>query len=417
MAYTAEIIGVGTEILLGNICNTDAQDVSQALSALGINVYFHTVVGDNPQRLRQAVEIARSRADIIITIGGLGPTYDDLTKQTLAEVFGKPLVFHEEEAERIRRYFKERLNNMEMTDNNLQQAWLPEGCVVLENSCGTAPGCAFESGGKHVIMLPGPPRECRAMLKTGAIPYLAALSDSQLYTHNIHVFGMGESSVEARLRDLMMEMTNPTLAPYAKDGEVLLRLTAKARSQEEAEAMMAPALEKVRAVLGDYIYGIDTGSLENTVLSLLREQKKTVAVAESCTGGLLSKRLTDLPGSSAAFLGGVTAYATRTKVSVLGVSEDVLKNNPVASRAVAEAMARRARALFGADFGIGITGVAGPDPDEDGTAPGTVFVALSTGDKLFCREPLHFTDRARVREFAASTALDMLRRYLTGRPV
>lgn len=417
MAYTAEIIGVGTEILLGNICNTDAQDVSQALSQLGINVYFHTVVGDNPQRLRQAVDIARSRADIIITTGGLGPTYDDLTKQTLAEAFGKRLVFHEEEAERIRSYFKERLNNMEMTENNLQQAWLPEGCVVFVNTCGTAPGCAFEADGKHVIMLPGPPRECRAMLQHSAIPYLAALSDSQLYTHNIHVFGMGESSVEARLRDLMMEMTNPTLAPYAKEGEVLLRLTAKARSKEEAEAMMAPALEKVRAVLGDVIYGVDTDTLENTVFQLLKEQGKTLAAAESCTGGLLSKRLTDLPGSSAVFLGGVVSYATRSKVSVLGVDEAVLKNNPVASRPVAEAMARRARELFGADFGIGITGVAGPDPDENGTEPGTVYIALDTGDQTFCREPLHFTDRARVRSFAASTGLDMLRRYLTGRPV
>jgi nicotinamide-nucleotide amidase len=306
---------------------------------------------------------------------------------------------------------------MEMTDNNLQQAFLPEGCVVLENTCGTAPGCAFEAEGKHVIMLPGPPRECRAMLKTGAIPYLSALSDSQLYTHNIHVFGMGESSVEARLRDLMMEMSNPTLAPYAKDGEVLLRLTAKAHSKEEAEAMMAPALEKVRAILGDAIYGIDTDSLEHTVLQLLREQKKTVAVAESCTGGLLSKRLTDLAGSSAVFLGGITSYATQSKTTVLGVPEDVLKNNPVASRPVAEAMAKRAREVFGAHFGIGITGVAGPDADEDGTEPGTVFIALSTGEALYCREPLHFTDRARVRDFAASTALDMLRRYLTGRPV
>ena len=260
MAYTAEIIGVGTEILLGNIANTDAQDISRSLSEIGINVYFHTVVGDNPERLKQAVAIARERADIIITTGGLGPTYDDLTKQTLAEAFGKKLVFHEEEAQKIRDFFKTRLKNMEMTENNLQQAYLPEDCTIFHNGVGTAPGCAFEDGGTHVLMLPGPPRECRAMVKSCVLPYLTALSDAQIYSHNIHVFGMGESSVESRLRDMMTSMENPTLAPYAKDSEVLLRLTAKARSKDEAEAMMSPVLDKVRDILGDIIYGVDTDS-------------------------------------------------------------------------------------------------------------------------------------------------------------
>ncbi len=217
MAYTAEIIGVGTELLLGNIANTDAQDVSKALSEIGINVYFHTVVGDNPERLKQAVAIARSRADIIITTGGLGPTCDDLTKQTLAEAFGKKLVFSEDEAERIREFFRDRLHSTEVTENNFQQAYLPEGCVIFHNGCGTAPGCAFQSEGTHVLMLPGPPNECREMLANCAVPYLKALSDEEIHSHNIHIFGKGESAVEARLRDMMLSLENPTLAPYAKD--------------------------------------------------------------------------------------------------------------------------------------------------------------------------------------------------------
>ena len=224
MTYTAEIIGVGTELLLGGTVNTDAQDVSQLLSELGINVFFHTVVGDNPARLKQAVEIAKGRADIIITTGGLGPTYDDLTKQTLAEAFGKKLIFHEDVANQIREFFTKRLRSAKMTDNNLRQAELPEGCVILENGVGTAPGCAFEVDGKHVLMLPGPPRECRAMLESGVAPYLKNLSEAEIHSHNIHIFGLGESAVEEKLLSLMENLHNPTLAPYAKDGEVMLRM-------------------------------------------------------------------------------------------------------------------------------------------------------------------------------------------------
>ena len=417
MAYTAEIIGVGTELLLGNIANTDAQDVSRALSELGINVYFHTVVGDNPERLKQAVEIARSRADIIITTGGLGPTCDDLTKQTLAEAFGKKLVYNEDEARAIREFFEKRLHNTEMTENNFQQAYLPEDCVIFHNGCGTAPGCAFRSGGTHVLMLPGPPKECRAMLENCAVPYLKALSDAEIHSHNIHIFGMGESAVEARLRDLMLTLENPTLAPYAKESEVLLRVTAKARSGDEAEELMKPVLQKVRAVLGDIIYGIDTDTLENTVVTLLKEKKLTLSAAESCTGGLLSKRVTDIRGSSEVFYGGVTTYFTGSKTSVLGVDAALIRDKGVVSQEVAEEMASRARALFGTDLGVGITGIAGPDSDGSGLAVGTVFVALATAERVFWRGLKLFPERARVRTAASGHALDMIRRYLTGLPV
>lgn len=415
--YTAEIIGVGTELLLGNIANTDAQDVSRALSEIGINVFFHTVVGDNPERLKQAVAIAKSRADIIITTGGLGPTCDDLTKQTLAEAFNKKLIFNEEEAQKIREFFEKRLYNTEMTENNFQQAYLPEDCTIFRNGVGTAPGCAFESEGKHVLMLPGPPGECRAMLTSCAIPYLMSLSDSQIHSHNIHIFGKGESAVEARLRGMMLEMENPTLAPYAKESEVMLRLTAKAASKEEAETMMAPALEKIRGILGDIIYGIDTDSLENTVVELLTDKKKTLSAAESCTGGLLAKRITDIAGASRVFFGGITAYSSEIKAALLGVDAALIKEKGAVSREVAEQMAVRARALFKTDLGVGITGIAGPDSDDSGTKAGTVFVALSADDGLYCRSLNLIPERARVRTGASSHALDMIRRYLTGLPI
>jgi len=416
MSYTAEIISVGTELLLGNIANTDAQDVSTLLSELGINVYFHTVVGDNPERLKHAVDIAKNRADIIITTGGLGPTFDDLTKQTLAEAFGLKLIFHEDVAEQIQSFFAKRLPHMKMTENNLRQAELPEGCVVFGNGVGTAPGCAFEAEGKHILMLPGPPRECRAMLANCVAPYLKKLSDAEIHSHNIHIFGLGESAVEDKLRPLMENMSNPTLAPYAKDGEMMLRLTAKATSKAQAEDMMLPVLAEVREVLGDIIYGIDTDSLENTVAMLLSEQEMTLATAESCTGGLLSKRLTDIPGISKTFLGGVTAYSNESKSKLLDVAPSLIIEKGAVSQEVALAMADGVRNSFGADIGVGITGVAGPANDSvrAGIEVGTVFIAVTTKDYSKCISPKLFFDRARIRIGATSHALDMIRRLLIG---
>ncbi|MCL2820928.1 MAG: competence/damage-inducible protein A [Oscillospiraceae bacterium] len=417
MTYTAEIIAVGTELLLGGTVNSDAQDVSRLLSELGINVFFHTVVGDNPERMKQAVEIAKGRADIIITTGGLGPTFDDVTKQTLAEVFGKKLIFNEDVAEKIRSFFTMRLPNMDMPENNLRQAELPEGCTIFENAVGTAPGCAFESDGKHILMLPGPPRECREMLKNCVDPYLRKLSDAQIHSHNIHIIGLGESAVEDKLRPLMESLNNPTLAPYAKDGEVMLRLTAKAKSKELAEELMAPILEKVKDTLGDLIYGIDTDSLENTVVSLLREKGYTLAIAESCTGGLLSKRLTDIPGVSEVYIGSVVAYSEQSKTELLSIERDIISIHGEVSEEVAITMAKGVRKRLGATIGIGITGIAGPESDKSGKEPGTVFIALSTKDTVACRAPKLFFDRERIRISATNNALDMIRRLLTDLPL
>ena len=414
MNHTAEIISVGTELLLGNVVNTDARDISECLSELGINVYYHTVVGDNPQRLKLAVEIAKRRADIIITTGGLGPTCDDLTKQTLAESFNKKLIYDEISAEDMRAYFANRYSGKAKPENNYQQAYLPEGCVRFRNTCGTAPGCAFEEGGIHVIMLPGPPRECLTMFRISAMPYLQKLSDSAIYSHNIRIFGIGESAMEEKLRPLMLELSNPTLAPYAKDGECMLRVTAKASDEKEAEKLMAPVIGQVKDVLGSLIYGMDVETLEETVLGLLKSCGKTFAAAESCTGGLVSKRITDLPGSSAVFRGGAVTYSNDAKINILGVDDRLIDEQGAVCRDVAVQMATGARAGFGADIGIGITGVAGPDPDEKEKEIGRVFVAMSVSGGVFCRDLRLGHDRARVRTAAAHHAFDMIRRYLTG---
>ena len=413
MSHTAELIAIGTELLLGNIANTDAQMISQGLSELGINVYYHTVVGDNPDRVRQAVAIARSRADIIITTGGLGPTCDDLTKVALAEAFGKKLIFHEPSAQRIR----DRFAAMErpLTENNFQQAMVPEGCTVLDNDWGTAPGVAFEADGTHVILLPGPPKECEMMFRHRAVPYLKALSDGVIASRTVKTFGIGESAAEALLRDLMNALHNPTLAPYAKPTGTELRITAHAATEEEAYALIAPVEEQVKAILGDYAIGVNVNSIQEVCLALLKEKGLTLGTAESCTGGLIAKLITDLPGSSAVLKGGVVSYTNQVKAGVLGVPQELLEEYGAVSPQVAEAMARGAQKVLGCDIAVSATGVAGPDSDDRGNPVGLVYLGLAYGDQCVVQE-FHAGkgDRDRIRRMSAGTALDMVRRYLTG---
>ena len=447
MSHTAELIAVGTEILLGNIANTDAQMLSEELAALGVNVLYHTVVGDNPTRLAETLELARRRVDIVITTGGLGPTYDDLTKQTICTVFGRKNVFHPEIADALRTHFAS--IGRELTENNLQQAYLPENCTIFHNHNGTAPGCGFCEGGVHVLMLPGPPHECRKMFRTGAIPYLRTLSDEIIVSHSLRIYGQGESQIEAMLHDRIASMVNPSVAPYAKPDECMLRVTAKAKSEAEAEEMLRGAIEAVMPVIGEWVYGVDVGSLEEVVSALLREKGRTLAAAESCTGGLIAKRMTDLPGASQVFMGGVVSYTNFVKANVLGVPQALLDEHgavsePVA-RAMAEgvragprggdgrgvtrvggpapgprgppgvarAMAEGVRAVTGADYGISVTGVAGPDSDERGNAVGTVYIGLAGPDGTLCRL-CHFGKRSRerIRGQSANTAFDLLRREL-----
>ena len=417
MSNTAELIAFGTDLLLGKIANTHAQMISQGLSALGITVHNHTVVGDNPERLADALEIARRRADIIITTGGLGPTYDDLTKQTICKTFGRELELHQDILDEISRWFETKMGK-KMPANNIQQAMLPVNCTIFDNPVGTAPGCAFEEGGVHVLMLPGPPFECRFMFENRAVPYLEKLTDGVIVSHEIRIFGMGESSVEEKLYETMTKLANPTLAPYAKPNEVMLRATAKADTPEAAEELLQPLVAQVQETLGDVVYGVDVESLEEVVSALLKKDRLTLSAAESCTGGLIAKRITDLPGASEVFRGGIVSYTNGVKAGALGVPEAVLEESGAVSEPVARAMAEGCRRVCGSDLAVSVTGVAGPDSDDRGTEVGTVFIALASDSGTICRR---FScgkgrGRDRVRTSAAQYAFDMIRRFLLGLP-
>lgn len=408
MSKSAEIIAVGTEILLGEITNTDAVVVAQALSELGINAYYQTVVGDNPDRLYDCIMIAKERSDIIITTGGLGPTFDDLTKQVAARAFNKELVLNERELEKIKGYFSKL--GRTMTENNARQAYLPVDCTVLENDWGTAPGCAMEDNGKILIMLPGPPRECEPMVKYRMVPYLKSLSDAHLVSHGIHIYGMGESEVESRIADFAEEMTNPTLAPYAKEGEVLLRVTGKAESEEEADKITRPVIERVEEILGDVVYGVDVPSLHAAAFEILREKGITLATAESCTGGLCAKLITDIQGSSEVFLGGVCAYTNDIKMKLLGISRGLFDTHGAVSRECAEALSRAACEKFGADAGIGVTGYADPASGDDKNPGGTVYVAVTIKGRTKSSRIYQPRGRELAKMRAAQESFNLLRK-------
>lgn len=406
-----EIIAVGTELLLGEIVNTDAPMIAQGLAELGIGVYFQTVCGDNPDRLKSVLEVAKQRADLIITTGGLGPTADDLTKETIAAAFGKGLVRDEESMARLREHFKGRT----MTPNNEKQADVPEGCTVFQNDWGTAPACAFEGEGCLVIMLPGPPRECTPLFREKVMPFLEKRRGGALCSRYVKVFGMGESEMASRLSRQMDTWENPTAAPYAKEGECLVRITAMGKDKEEAFAMTKPAVREVRQVLGDVVYGVDVDSLEQVVVQEMTARGLTLATAESCTGGLMGKRITDVPGASACYLGGVVSYQNEVKENLLGVRHETLITKGAVSEDTACQMAEGVRKALGADIGISTTGVAGPGGGTPEKPVGLIYVGISTGDKTWAVRILRpRQSRENLRRLASSTAFDLVRRHLEG---
>lgn len=412
----AEIISVGTELLLGQVVNTDTAIVARELSALGVDLLYSAVVGDNPERLKSAVETAVSRSDLLIMTGGLGPTTDDLTKETVAAVAGKKLMLHEESLRRIQNYFNEAC----VSENQAKQAYLPEGCTVLQNDNGTAPGCAFQAeNGCTIIMLPGPPSELEPMLKKQAVPYLKKGQESVIMSHNVHIYGKGEAPV-ALLMDDKMDGENPTLAPYAKEGECFLRVTAKAKDEKTADQLCRPLIDEIKKRLGDFVYSVDVESLEEVVVKELQKQGKTLATAESCTGGLLAKRITDIPGSSEVFHMGCVTYANEAKEALLFVPHEILEARGAVSEETARAMAEGIVRRSVSDIGIGITGIAGPDGGTEEKPVGLIYIALSDGKRTWVtkRSPIGRTkSRQWHRHCAASQALDMVRRYLMDLPV
>lgn len=408
-----ELIAVGTEILLGDIANTDAQMISQNLANIGLNVFYHTVVGDNPKRLEEVLELAKKRADIIITTGGLGPTYDDLTKEIICKSFGKELVMDEVALDDIVKHFV-RVGKT-MTENNKKQALVPKDSVIFYNKWGTAPGCAFGTeDNHHVLMLPGPPRECEAMLKYWGLPYLQQFSDGIIHSVNLKIFGRGESEMEDMLKDKMVSLTNPTLAPYAKQGECLVRITAKADTLEKAIEMIAPVKKDVYDILGDAIYGEDANSLEEVLMAKLIEKDIKVAVAESCTGGMLSKRMTDIAGISDVFLGSVCSYANSIKINVLGVKPETLESFGAVSRETAREMAKGVADLFKADLAASITGVAGPTGGTEEKPVGLVHICIYYKGEYYDFISRSAGNRDAVRHKASSVALDEMRKIILG---
>ena len=409
---SAEILCVGTELLLGDIINTNAAFLARRLAALGIPVYYQGVVGDNPGRLKRVLTQAFQRSELIIMSGGLGPTFDDLTKETVASLFGREMYLHQPSLDRIQSYFDGR--GIKMTQNNVKQAMMPRDAIVFPNDYGTAPALAIEGtvegieGMRTVVMLPGPPRELEPLFDGQVLPYLSARCGYVMVSKNVNVLGLGESAVEEILRELMQTSENPTVAPYCGHGELRLRITARAESEEAAVSMCDNMIETVRKTpVAPYIYDIDSPSIEDTAIRRLRERGLTISCAESCTGGLVAKRLTDVAGCSDVFTGGCVTYANEAKIELLGVDPDTLAKYGAVSEQVALQMARGVRERLGTDVGISTTGIAGPGGGTPEKPVGTVWIAISTkeGDRARLLQLSSKRERAYLRTLASNQAI------------
>lgn len=412
---TAEIFCIGTEVLIGDITNTNAAFIAKKLSESGVNVYYHSVCGDNPERMKSCLDLALSRSDLVVTTGGLGPTYDDITKETVAEKFGLPLVLDSEILSHLEEYFAK--SGRVMTENNKKQALIPEGATVFRNMHGTADGIAVEKDGKTVVMLPGPPREMKPMLENQVIPYLRLKTDHILVSSNVNIFGLGESSVETALADLMKTSLNPTVAPYCGNGEVRLRVTAAAANEDEARALISPVISQIKEKIGEFVYGVDAPSIESVVVAKLKEKKKTVAFAESCTGGLISKRLTDVPGASEVFGFGFCTYANEAKAKLLGVKPETLEKYGAVSSQTAEEMALGARLVSSSDIAVSVTGIAGPGGGTEEKPVGLVYMGIATENGVTHKKLLlgrHVkSDREFIRTLTANNAFKAVLDALT----
>lgn len=405
-----EILSVGTEILLGNILNTNAQYLSKRLADLGIFVYYQTVVGDNPERLKRAYKIAFERSDIVIATGGLGPTKDDLTKEIASEYFGEKLILHEESLRKLEEFFKRR--NLPLTEGNKKQAYIIEGSTVLPNDHGTAPGLIFEKNNKILILLPGPPREMIPMFENYVVPYLSKFSKEILYSKILRLCGIGESYIEEKIIDLIENQTNPTIAPYAKEGEVILRITARAKNEELAKEIIKPIEDKIRKRLGEYIYGEGETPLEEVVGKILIEKKLKISIAESCTGGMITSRLINCPGISKVLIEGIVAYSNESKIKRLGVKEETIKEFGAVSKECAMEMARGVALNSGARIGLSATGIAGPEGGTSEKPIGLVYSGLYIDGELKYKEYRFSGDRERIRNLTTMHVLNWLRREI-----
>ena len=406
----AEILAVGTEILLGDIVNTNAQYIAKRLADLGISVYHQCVVGDNPERLLEAYRLAFSRADLVITSGGLGPTKDDLTKEVAFEYFGKRSVVHEASLKIIEDYFKDM--NRPMVESNVKQAYFPVDAVVLPNNNGTAPGCIIEEKGKIIALLPGPPWEMKPMFEEAIVPYLQKFVQGVLVSKVLRVIGVGESSAEEMIEDILNNQTNPTVAPYAKAGEMTFRITAKANTQDEGIRLIAPMEEEIRSRLGNNIYGEGNTTLENVLGEMLINKKLTISTAESCTGGMVAAKLINYPGISSVFMEGAITYSNEAKINRLGVARETLDKYGAVSSEVAAEMARGIAKTAGTSIGLSTTGIAGPDGGSAEKPVGLVYIGLYMNGEVKTKMLKLSGNRQKIRERATMELLDLVRREL-----
>ena len=405
----AELISVGTELLLGNIVNTNAAFLARECAKLGLSLYYHTTVGDNPERLRETVRQALERSDVVILGGGLGPTQDDLTKEITAEVFGQKLKEDAHTRERIQTYFDAR-GTKNITENNWKQAMVPEEAIVVDNDNGTAPGLILEKDGKIAILLPGPPNELIPMFRKDIYPYLHEKQPETIVSEMVKLCGIGESRAETMISDMIEAQTNPTIATYAKTGEVHLRVTARAESEEAARLLIKPVLKELRVRFGSQIYTTDEHvSLEQAVVDLLKEQELTLTTVESCTGGLLAGRLVNVPGVSEVLKQGFVTYSNKAKRKLVGVKKATLREYGAVSDRTAREMARGAILTTGADAAVAVTGIAGPDGGSVEKPVGLVYIAVVVRGQMYVQE-CHFTgDRLKIRESSVASALTLLR--------
>jgi nicotinamide-nucleotide amidase len=406
----AEIIAVGTELLLGQIPNTNAQIISNALQEIGIDVYYHTCVGDNQERLMDIFKTGFTRSDIIILTGGLGPTRDDLTKETVASYLNLSLKVDKYSLGKIKSFFARR--GKPITENNYKQALIPEGACTIENKKGTAPGVLLNNDGKVIVMLPGPPTEMEPMLKEVVIPYLSQRCSSTIISRVLKFYGIGESALEEELKDLISQQTNPTIAPLAKMGEVTIRLTAKAKDRMTAQNIIKPVEDEITRRVGDFLYGFDNDTVEETVAKLLFKLNKTIAIAESCTGGLMAHKLTNIPGISQYFERGVVSYSNRSKQELLKVKADTIKEYGAVSEQTAKEMARGIRLTSDTDIGVSITGIAGPDGGTPEKPVGLVYIGYSDSDSEYAEQYFFNGERIDIKERSVNSAFHLVRRMI-----
>lgn len=407
-----ELISVGTELLLGNIVNTNAQFLAEKCALLGLSMYHQTVVGDNPGRLEEVIRTALERSDILILTGGLGPTEDDMTKEICAKVMGYDLAEDPHTVERLKEYFRGGIYK-NITENNWKQAMVPVGAKVLDNSNGTAPGLILEKDGKAAILLPGPPAELYPLFYEQVYPYLQQLQPEVIRSQMIKICGIGESAVEEMLLDLIDKQDNPTIATYAKTGEVHVRVTARAKDEAEAKKLVKPVVKEIKNRLGDNVYSTrEDETLEMAVVKLLEKYELTVATVESCTGGLIAGRLVNVPGVSEVFREGFVTYSNKAKRKYVDVNKSTLKKYGAVSEQTAREMAIGGTFAADSDVCVAVTGIAGPDGGTEEKPVGLVYIATYMKDKVTVQEYRFKGNRAKIREQAVVKALDLLRRTI-----